>query len=154
MTMRGMSPEELQMLRHDLRKQKQKIIAENLPMTESEAVKFWAVYQKYADELRQINDEKFALLHGYSRSFGSMSNDDALIFMRRWLEVDEKVVQLRSKYLPLVRVALPGSLHRSCLCCMVRLRAHTTVPCRNKLAPSKGAIHLNSSLMRPPWASR
>jgi len=28
------------------RKQKQKLIAENLPMVESEAIKFWAVYQK------------------------------------------------------------------------------------------------------------
>ena len=107
-TIQGMSPQELLLLRHDIRKQKQKLIAENLPMTESEAVKFWAVYQKYSDELKQINDEKFQMLHAYSQSWPSMSNDDALIFMRRWLEVDEKVVQLRSRYLPLVRDALPG----------------------------------------------
>jgi hypothetical protein len=36
-----MSPQELQMMRHDLRKQKQKLIAQNMPMTESEAIKFW-----------------------------------------------------------------------------------------------------------------
>jgi hypothetical protein len=110
-TLEGMSPQELQLMRHDLRKQKQKLIAENLPMTESEAVKFWAVYQKYSDELKEINDEKFAMIHSYAsyaQNWRSMSNDDALIFMRRWLEVDEKVIQLRSKYLPLVRDALPG----------------------------------------------
>jgi len=28
--------------------------------------------------------------------------------MRRWLEIDEKVVQLRSQYLPIVSDALPG----------------------------------------------
>jgi hypothetical protein len=100
-TLQGMSSQELQMMRHDLRKQKQKLIAENLPMTESEAIKFWAIYQKYSDELKEINNERFSMLHGYS-------NDDSLIFMRRWLEVDEKVVQLRSKYLPLVKDALPG----------------------------------------------
>ncbi|HTP69928.1 MAG TPA: hypothetical protein VMJ35_13555 [Dongiaceae bacterium] len=104
----GMSPQDLQMLRQDIRKQKQKLIAENLPMTESEAVKFWAVYQKYSTELKEVNDEKFAMLHNYSSNWQSMSNDDAMIFMRRWLEVDEKVVQLRSKYLPAVRDALPG----------------------------------------------
>jgi hypothetical protein len=95
-------------MRHDLRKQKQKLIAENLPMTESEAVKFWAIYQKYSDELRESNDERFSMLHGYAENWRSMSNDDSLIFMRRWLEVDEKVVQLQSKYLPLVKDALPG----------------------------------------------
>jgi len=107
-TLQGLSPQELQLLRHDIRQEKQKIIAQNLPMTESEAVKFWAVYQKYSAELKDINDERFSMLHNYSRDWRSMSNDDALIFMRRWLEVDEKVVQLRSKYLPLVRDVLPG----------------------------------------------
>ena len=95
-------------MRHDIRKQKQKLIAENLPMTESEAIKFWAVYQKYSSDLKDINDEKFAMLHAYSQNWRTMSNDDALIFMLRWLEVDEKLNQLRSRYLPLVKEALPG----------------------------------------------
>ena len=108
MTLQGMSPQELQLMRQDLRKQKQKLIAENLPMTESEAVKFWAVYQKYSKELQEINDEKFEMIHSYAQNWRSMSNDDALIFMRRWLEIDEKVTQLRSKYLLLLRDVLPG----------------------------------------------
>ena len=95
-------------MRQDLQKQKQKLIAENLPMTESEAVKFWGVYQKYSKEMQGINDEKFGMIHSYAQSWRSMSNDDALIFMRRWLELDEKVTQLRSKYLILVRDTLPG----------------------------------------------
>jgi hypothetical protein len=95
-------------MRQDLRKQKQKLIAENLSMSESEAVKFWAVYQRYSKELQGISDEKFEVIHSYAQNWRSMSNEDALIFTRRWLEVDEKVVQLRSKYFLLVRDALPG----------------------------------------------
>lgn len=53
-------------------------------------------------------DEKFAMLYSYAQKWQSMSNDDSLIFMRRWLELDEKIVQLRSKYLLLVKDALPG----------------------------------------------
>lgn len=108
LSLQGMSPYELQMLRHDIRKQKQKLIAENLPMSESEAIKFWAVYQKYAAELKDIEDERFTMLHTYAQNWRSMSNDDSLIFMRRWLEVDEKIVQLRSRYLPLFKEVLPG----------------------------------------------
>ena len=77
-------------------------------MTESEAVKFWAVYQKYSTELQEINDEKFEMIHSCAQNWRSMSNEDALIFMRRWLEIDEKVTQLRSKYFLLLRDALPG----------------------------------------------
>jgi len=107
-TLQGMSPQDLQLLRQDIRSKKQKLIAENLPMAESEAVKFWAVYQKYSADLKAVNDEKFSMLHTYSRNWRTMTNDDALIFMRRWLELDESAVQLRTKYFPLVKDVLPG----------------------------------------------
>jgi len=43
-------------------------------------------------------------------SYRTLSNDDSdsLIFMRRWLELDETIVQLRSRYLPLFEDVLPG----------------------------------------------
>jgi len=102
------SDADLQLLRQDLRTQKQKVIAQNLPMTESEAVKFWAVYNRYTEDLRQINDEKFRLVKQYEDLWGTMSNDDALIYIRRWLEVDARVHELRSKYVMEVSQALPG----------------------------------------------
>ena len=107
-TLQGMSPQELQLMRQNLRKQKQKLTAENLPMTESEAVKFWAAYQKYSKELQESNDEKFEMIHFYAQNWCSMSNEDAVIFMRRWPEIDEKVTQLRSKYFLVLMDALPG----------------------------------------------
>jgi hypothetical protein len=96
---------QLQFMR--VRRQKQKLIAENLTMTESEVIKFWAAYQKYSNELNDIDGDRFKMIHTYAQNWRSMSNDDALIFIWRWLEVDEQVNQLRSKYLPAVRDALP-----------------------------------------------
>ena len=108
LTLQGMSSYELNMLRHDIRNQKQKLIGQNLPMSESEAIKFWAVYQKYSADLKEIDDERFSMLHTYAQTYRTMSNDDSLIFMRRWLELDEKAVQLRSRYLPQFKDVLPG----------------------------------------------
>ncbi|HKD63911.1 MAG TPA: hypothetical protein VKB40_07735 [Candidatus Acidoferrales bacterium] len=102
------SDADLQLLRQDLRTQKQKLIAENLPMTELEADKFWAVYNRYTADLRHINDEKFRLVKQYGDMWGMMSNDEALIYIRRWLEVDAQVHELRSKYVMEVSQALPG----------------------------------------------
>jgi len=99
---------DIQLLRQDLRAQKQKLIAQNLPMTESEAVKFWAVYNRYTGELRDINDEKFRLIKEYEEKWGPMTNEDALIYIRRWLEVDAQAHQLRLKYVPEVSQVLPG----------------------------------------------
>lgn len=100
--------EDIQLMRQDLRTRKQKLIAQNLPMTESEADKFWAVYGRYTEDLKQINDEKFRLVKQYGDSWGTMTNDEALVYIRRWLEVDEQVHQLRSKYVVDVSHALPG----------------------------------------------
>jgi len=58
--------------------------------------------------LKQINDEKYVLLKDYAQSWGNMSNQDALIYIRRWLEVDQEVQALRSKYVPVVSQALSG----------------------------------------------
>jgi len=102
------SEQDIQLLRQDLRSQKQKLIAENLPMTESEAVKFWPVYNKYSEELKQFNDEKFRLAMEYGQDWATLTDDQALIYIRRWLEVDTDAHQLRSKYVPIVSQALPG----------------------------------------------
>ena len=102
------SDADIQLLRQDLRGQKQKLIAQNLPMSESEAVKFWAVYNRYSQDLREINDEKFRLIKQYRDTWGTMSDEDALIYLRRWLEVDTQAHALRSKYVLDFSKALPG----------------------------------------------
>ena len=99
---------DIQLMRQDLRAQKQKLIAQNLPMTESEAVKFWAVYNRYSSDLRQINDEKYRLIRQYADEWSTMTNEQALVYIRRWLEVDDEAHQLRSKYVVDVSQALPG----------------------------------------------
>jgi hypothetical protein len=38
----------------------------------------------------------------------TMSNDEALIYVRRWLEVDSQLHDLRSRYVVEVSQALPG----------------------------------------------
>ena len=48
----------MQLLRKDVRSQKKQIIAENMDLTDSEAEKFWPVYDQYAAELTTIYDTK------------------------------------------------------------------------------------------------
>jgi hypothetical protein len=72
------------------------------------AIKLWAVYNRYTQELRQVNDEKFRLVQEYGQQWGTMTNDQALMYIRRWLEVHQQVQALRLKYVPEVSQALPG----------------------------------------------
>lgn len=102
------SDEDIELMRQDLRNKKRQIIADNLPLSDAEAEKFWPIYQHYTNDLKQINDEKYALLKDYAQSWGDMSNENALIYIRRWLEVDQKVQELRSHYVPVVSQVLSG----------------------------------------------
>jgi hypothetical protein len=102
------SDQDIDLMRQDLRNKKRQIIAENLPLSDVEAEKFWPIYQHYTNDLKLIYDEKYALLKNYAQSWGDMSNQDALIYIRRWLEVDQKAQELRSQYVPVVSQVLTG----------------------------------------------
>jgi len=102
------SDQDIDLMRQDLRNKKRQIIADNSPLSNAEAERFWPIYQHYTNDLKLINDEKYVLLKNYTQTWGDMSNQDALIYIRRWLEVDQKVQELRFKYVPVVSQVLTG----------------------------------------------
>lgn len=105
---RGISSQDLDLLRQDLRAKRKQLIAANLRLTETEAIKFWPVYDQYIKELIAINDKKFALIQEYADNFGKMTNDESLLFIRNWLDSDIAATQLRQKYVPMVSKVLDG----------------------------------------------
>jgi len=101
--------QDVSLLRKDLRSKKKQLIAANLALTADEATKFWPVYDQYAAELSGLGDQKYALIKEYAQGFGSLTNDQALSLINRSLALDEKIAQLRSKYVPIVNQVLPGT---------------------------------------------
>jgi hypothetical protein len=102
------SDQELNLLRKDLRSKKKQLIASNLKLTDTEAAKFWPVYDQYATELIAINDKKFALIQDYADNWGKLTNEQSLSFLRQWLDMDIATAQLRQKYVPIVSKVLDG----------------------------------------------
>ena len=98
--------QDIALLRKNLHDQRKQIIAANLPLTSSEAEKFWPVYDQYIGELIKTNNTKYALLKQYVQASGSLSDDQADATVKQWLDVDESVTQLRTKYLPMFRKVL------------------------------------------------
>jgi hypothetical protein len=103
-----MNSQDVDLLRKDIRSKKKQLIAANLKLTEAEATKFWPIYDQYTQELIRINDKKYDLIKQYSQNWGSITDDQAMIWARDWLDLDAAVTQLRSKYVPIVRGVLPG----------------------------------------------
>ena len=102
------STQDVDLLRKDLRAKRKELTAANLKLTEAEGERFWPVYDQYIKELIAINDKKFALIQDYADNYRTMTNDQALLFTRQWLDVDIASTQLRQKYVPLVAKVLDG----------------------------------------------
>jgi hypothetical protein len=100
--------EDIALLRQDLRAKKMQVIGQNMSLSDSEGEKFWPIYSHYVKDLQSVNDQKYALLKQYAEMWSTMSDQDALIYVRNWLEVDGQAQALRLKYVPVVSQVLPG----------------------------------------------
>lgn len=89
---------------------KKQLIAANLTLTDTEAIKFWPVYDQYSAELKKITDTKDALIKEYANQYGSLTDEQADSLIRRWIDSDIATFELRRKYLPVFRKVLGGKV--------------------------------------------
>ena len=88
----------VQQLQADVRNDRQKLVAENLPLSEGEARAFWPVYNSYAADLAKTGDRRASLIAAYASNFESMDNTKASAFMKDYLGMEEERVKVRKKY--------------------------------------------------------
>ena len=91
----------IKLLRQDVRSERKRLVAANLPLTATEATKFWPIYDQYAAEFSKIGDANVALLKEYAQSYDTMTNDQANDFMKRSAAIDQQVSALLMKYVPI-----------------------------------------------------
>src|SRR5271156_6057686 len=100
--------EDIVLLRQDLRATKMQVIGQNMSLSDAEGQKFWPIYNHYVKDLHEVNNQKYALLKQYAEMWATMTDQDALIYVRHWLEADGEAQALRLKYVPVVSQVLPG----------------------------------------------
>jgi hypothetical protein len=99
---------DIDLLQRDIRSQKKQIVAANMQLTDTEAERFWPVYDRYAADLAAIYDTKMAVLGEYLDTYTSMNGDEAEGYIRKRADLEEEVMQLRLKYVPAFRKVLSG----------------------------------------------
>jgi hypothetical protein len=90
----------IQLIRQDIRAARKKVVAANMPLTDTEATKFWPAYDRYIAETIKVNDVRFAFLQEYGKNYDTASEEQADSFIKRWLSLDQDNTQLRLKYIP------------------------------------------------------
>jgi hypothetical protein len=129
--------EDIALLRKDIRAMKMQVIGQNMSLSDEEAQKFWPIYKHYADDLHEVHNEKYALFKQYAEMWATMTDQDALVYVRRSMEADAEAQALRLEYVPVMNQILPGKkaatffqLERR-LCLMVDLQLYSQIPLAN-----------------------
>jgi len=93
--------QDIEMLRTDLRAQRKQIMAENMTLTADEATKFWPIFDQYRREAIKPNDERWAVIKEYAANYNAMTDAQAQDYMNRSTAVDQQLLALRMKYVPI-----------------------------------------------------
>jgi len=99
---------DLALLRRDLRAEKKKIIAMNVPFTEEEATKFWPAYDAYALDMSKHYDDFYAVIKDYAANQKTLTDAQAVSMIKRWSEIQVELAQTRQKHIPLIEKVIPG----------------------------------------------
>ncbi|HEY0728113.1 MAG TPA: hypothetical protein VGD38_08605 [Pyrinomonadaceae bacterium] len=99
---------DIELLRRDLRAEKKKLIALNVPLTAGEATKFWPVYDQYIADITKVYDEFYKVVKEYAAVQKTITDEQASSLMRRWAELMVQVHQTRQRYIPIVERTIPA----------------------------------------------
>ena len=75
-------------------------MAQNMTLTADEATKFWPIFDRYRQEAIKHNDERWAVIKDYAANYNTMTDAQAQDYMQRANAVDEQLLALRMKYVP------------------------------------------------------
>ena len=96
-----MTDQEIETIRGDIRDKRKQLTASNMTLSADEATKFWPVYDQYIQETIKVNDERWSLIKDYAANYNSMNDQVAQDYMNRSAEADQRLIALRSKYVPI-----------------------------------------------------
>jgi hypothetical protein len=88
----------VELARSDIRLEKSFIIAQNLPLTDTEAMNFWPLQREYETELSKLLDERLAGIIQFANDYGTMTDEQATALAKTAFDVEEKRNALKRKY--------------------------------------------------------
>ncbi len=80
------------------KQEKRAYFSDNMHLKAAEFDNFWTLYNSFEKDRTDIGQQRLDLLKVYVEKYQTMSNEDADMFMKKWLAVDKKEDALRIKY--------------------------------------------------------
>jgi hypothetical protein len=88
----------IQMLRQEVGKDRRDIVKANMLLTNSEAARFWPIYDKYREDMHKIGDRRVKLITDYAANRNSMSEDEGNRLLKEALDIDKERISTKEDY--------------------------------------------------------
>ena len=88
----------IQMLRQEVGKDRREIVKANMLLTNSEAARFWPLYDEYRAEMNKIGDKRVKLITDFAANRDSMSEDEGLRLLKARIDIEKEKNDLRGDY--------------------------------------------------------
>ena len=100
----------LAIIHEKLKADKKLIVAKYMELTESEAKRFWPVYEEYQKDLQKSNERLLRLLESYAADYRnkSLTDEKAKQLLDEWIAIEQDEGKRRSTFAPRVLKALPA----------------------------------------------
>jgi hypothetical protein len=89
----------IQMLRQEVGKDRRDIVKANMLLTNSEAARFWPVYDEYRAEMNKVGDRRVKLITDYAANRDSMSEDEGMRLLKERLDIEKEKNDVREDYI-------------------------------------------------------
>jgi len=101
---------EIAVTRAQIQADRQKIVADNLPLSEAQATAFWPVYREYRGEVAKLGDRMVAMVSDYALRSDTLTDDQAYKMTTEYMSIQKDTVKLREKYLAKFNAVLTPKL--------------------------------------------
>jgi hypothetical protein len=88
----------IQMLRQEVGKDRRELVKANMLLTNSEAARFWPLYDEYRAEMNKIGDKRVKLITDFAASRDSMSEDEGLRLLKERIDIEKEKNDVRGDY--------------------------------------------------------
>ena len=96
----------IDLLRADLKQQKNEIMGAVMLLSAEDATKFWPIYSEYDTELGKLNDQRVANIKEYARTYNQMTDQKADELIQKSLTYQKQRSELLAKTYERVKQAL------------------------------------------------
>ena len=97
------------LLRPDIKAERKDIINAIMQFNDSDATKFWPIFQQYDAERTTIGDGRMKLIVDYARNYENLTNEQADALMSKAFELEAQRAILKKKYFDKMKAQLSAT---------------------------------------------